>query len=146
MKRLLMGLIVAPLLLLPVKAEPYQDIGHYRVHYNAFISTFLSPEMATFYDIRRSKVRAILTVSVLERNPDPGKLDTPVQANVTGYAVNLARQLKALDFREIRDGTAVYYIAEFRVADKETLDFTVKVSPEGKAEGTIHFTRQFFTD
>ena len=48
----------------PAMAEQSQQLGPWTVHYNAFNSTFLSPQIARQYDIRRSRLNAVLNVAV----------------------------------------------------------------------------------
>jgi len=126
---------VLPLLLLaagPALAERSQAFGAVTVHYNAITTDTLTPDVARAYDITRSKYRGLLTVSVLK----PNKLGMvqPVPAKIKAYAVNLSEQLRNISMREIREGTAIYYIGEFSVAPQEVLRFTVDVTAEGQKE------------
>jgi len=136
-------------LLMPLSAfgANYQNLGNYQIHYNAFSSTFLSQDMAKLYQIRRSKNRGVLTVSVLEQDPESGKLQS-VEADVDAHAVNLTGQLKQLNIREVRDREAIYHIAEFRFSHKESLDFEIEVSPEewDNEPAVIRFRQQFYSD
>ena len=69
-----------------------------------------------------------------------------VHAKVTGTGVNLNSQLKHLKFREIKDGDVTYYISSFRVTNKETISFKVKVQPEGASKAhTVKFKKEFYT-
>ncbi len=143
--RVLLTLSVALFLALfqgPAVAAKYQNLGDYQIHYNAFPSTFLSPEMAKLYQIRRSGNRGVLTVSVLESQGEGAEL-VSVPAEVEGHAVNLTGQLKNFTVREVRDREAIYHIAEFRFVDGETLDFTLRVTPPGAGEAVIRFRQQF---
>lgn len=126
---------VLPLLLLagsPALAERSQSFGDVVVHYNAITTDTLTPEVARAYAITRSKYRGLLTVSVLK--PDKLGMSQPVAAGVKAYAVNLSEQLRNIPMREIREGTAIYYIGEFSVAPQEVLRFTVDVTAEGQKE------------
>jgi hypothetical protein len=102
----------------------------------------LPPEVASAYNIVRSKNRAMLNVSVL-RKPD----NTPVTAAVSVKTVNLTGQLKNITMREIREQEAIYYIGEVAVANRETLVFDISVTPEGAAQPSeVRFKREFYTD
>lgn len=129
---------------LPTRAENSQDFGDYVVHYNALTTDFLTPQVAKHYGISRSKNRGMLNVSVLKKNLGvPGQ---SVKANVSASATNLNAQTKPMQMREISEGPAVYYIAEFPVSDRETLDFTVNVTPQNGGESmSVGFRQQFFT-
>ncbi|MGB5395753.1 MAG: DUF4426 domain-containing protein, partial [Gammaproteobacteria bacterium] len=67
-------------------------------------------------------------------------------AKVEGHASNLTGQLKGLEFREIREGNAIYYLAESKISDGEFLKFELKVTPEGETEpARLRFDKRFFT-
>ena len=122
-----------------------KDFGDYTVHYSAFTSDSLQPAMAKAYGITRSKNRALLSISILKKSLSP--LGTPVKAAINAEANNLTGQWKKIDVREIDDGSAVYYVSEFRVAHKEILNFKIEATPEGsKSPLTLKFQQQFYTD
>lgn len=137
---LLLGLLPAA----PAMAEQSQKFGAYEVHYNAMSTDELAPEVAKVYKIERGKTRGLLTISVLKANP-LGGMGQPVKAALDVTAVNMTQQLYQIKMREVVEGTAVYYIGEFRVAPPDTLKFTVKATPEGqKKDNTLEFSQQFF--
>jgi hypothetical protein len=127
-----------------VVADQYKDIGDAVIHYNVVTTYFFDPNIAKLYGIKRSKNRALLTVTVLKKNM--GLAALPVKAKIDATAVNLSNQITHLDLREITDEGAIYYIAEFPVSNKEIFDITMKVVPEGDTEQTISFRQQFFAD
>ena len=49
-------------------AENMKKIGNLDVHYIALNSTFLTPEIASNYGITRSKVNALINISVLDNS------------------------------------------------------------------------------
>jgi hypothetical protein len=126
----LAGLFTSVLLLLPalLLAES-SDFGKYTVHYQAVNSTFLTPKIAAQYGIERNERRAFLNIAVLHNNDDGST--TPVTAVLAGGKQNLLQQGSDIDFREIREGEAIYYIGEFDFSNAEILRFEVKVQPEG---------------
>jgi len=123
-----------------VFAEKSKDYGDYIVYYNAFTTDVLQPEIAKTYQIRRSKNRGMINISVQTKNK------TAVTASVSGTASNLTGQLKNLSIKEIKEGSAVYYISDFSVSNRETLDFSVNIKVEGKEKPLkVTFRQQFFT-
>jgi hypothetical protein len=143
--------LVRRLLLLCALAVPCavcaeeQTFGDYTVHYQAVNSTFLTPAIAAQYDIVRSERRAFLNVAVL-RNEEDGST-TPVTATLNGTKHNLLQQSEALEFEQIREGEAIYYIGQFDFSDREVLRFTLEVHPEGQ-EGahTIEWSTQLYSN
>lgn len=139
----------AALLLLTVAgvahAENSTSIGGYVIHHNTLTTDSLPPQVASAHNIQRSKERAILNVSVMRG--EPGRVGTPVQAQVTATARNLIGQTRRIDMREIRDGEAIYYIGDFPVANREKLDFFLEVTPEGEhAPLKVRLSDTFYTD
>ena len=128
MRALLLAIVFLTMPLL-LKAES-GDFGDYTVHYIAVNSTFLTPEIAAQYDIERNRRTAFLNIAILNNNADGST--TPVTASISGGKRNLLQQGSNIDFREIREGTAIYYIGEFDFSNAEILHFDVKVQPEGK--------------
>lgn len=125
------------------QAGGQQDFGDYVVHYNALSTDFLSPEVARNYGITRSRNRALINISILKKSLGVGT--EPQLAEVNGKAVNLRGQSRALDFREVRDGSAIYYLSETGINDGETLDFTINATPAGGNPLTVRFRQEFFT-
>lgn len=131
--------------LMPAGAEPALTLGDYKVHYNAFDSTFLSAEVARQYGITRSKYQGVINIAMQKAGSD-GK-DVPVTARLSGKVKNDIAQIVELDFREIQDGPAIYYIATFSHGDNDKLDFEVLVQGEGRGEPqTLKFSHNFFAN
>lgn len=125
-------------------AESSKEFGDYVVHYNAFRSDTISPEVAKQYGLPRANNRIIINIAVLKKVMNTtGK---PTAARVTGHASNLTGQLKKLEFKEIREGNAIYYLAETKISDGEFLKFDLKIVPEGETRAArLKFDKRFFT-
>lgn len=120
-----------------------KKFGDYTIHYSAFNADFLSPSVAKAYNIQRSKNRGVLNVTVLKKSD--AALPMPVQADVSGTAITVYQKARPLKIREIKDQNSFYYIAEFPVANEETLNFKISASSEGTEIGDVSFQQQFFT-
>ncbi|HEB85796.1 MAG TPA: DUF4426 domain-containing protein [Gammaproteobacteria bacterium] len=138
-----------PLLLFipPVQADSThsQDLGDYVVHYNALPTEVLQADIARQYGITRSKFRGFITVSIIKKTASAtGK---PVKAKISVSARNLNDQNKMLSLRQIEEGSAIYYVDDFRVANLETLNFKLTIRPENSHKNfTVNFRQQFFTN
>ena len=65
---------------------------------------------------------------------------------VTGSFKNLLGQNQTLNFKEIDEGTAVYYLAQFAITGQEMLRFDLQLTD---AEGKMHvlkFNQEVFPD
>lgn len=120
----------------------FEDIGDHVVHFSAQTTDELPREIAQAYQIQRSPDRAMLNVSVIRKSDN-----APVKAAIDVKTRNLTQQLKNIEMREINDQSAVYYIGETKIANRETLIFEVTVKPDGvDRSATIRFQKEFFTD
>jgi len=121
-------------------AETKQLLGAWEVHYSAFRSTFIAPEIARQYDIERSRYLALVNISVLDR-------DTKVaqRASLSGYATNGIGNRLPLEFTEVVEGDAVYYLAQAAYTNLETLRFTIEVRADGETQ-ELRFSQQFYAD
>jgi hypothetical protein len=124
------------------QAEKSEKFGNVEVHYNALTTDELLPEVARSYKIERSKTRGLLTIAVLKKNK-MGVL-VPSPANISVFATNLTQQLSQISMREIKEGAAVYYLGEFRVAPPDTLTFNSTVEIKGDPKREVKFNQQFF--
>lgn len=125
-------------------AESSKEFGDYVIHYNAFRSDTLSPEIAKSYNLTRRNNRVIVNIAVLKKVLNTtGK---PTAAVVTGHLSNLTGQMKNIEFREIKEGSAIYYLAEAQFTEGEFLKFDIKVTPEGeKQPARLKFDKKFST-
>ncbi|MES0327626.1 MAG: DUF4426 domain-containing protein [Gammaproteobacteria bacterium] len=125
-------------------AESSKEFGDYVIHYNAFRSDTLSPEIAKQYNLTRRNNRVIVNIAVLKKVLNT--TGTPTAAKVTGHLNNLTGQMKNMEFREIKEGTAIYYLSESQFTEGEFLKFDLKVTPEGESQpARIKFDKKFST-
>ncbi|MDN3608963.1 DUF4426 domain-containing protein [Vibrio ostreicida] len=137
------ALALTSLFVFPSWAGQFKTIKDVEVHYSAFNSTFLTPQVARSYKLKRNGYSAVINISVLD-NYQAGKPPTP--AKISGSAKNLIGQTKNLEFREVKEGKAIYYLAEFPVSEKENLTFNIEVNAGNKGTGTLKFTQKFYVE
>ncbi len=125
-------------------AENSKQFGDYVIHYNAFRSDTLTPEIAKAYSLTRRNNRMVVNITIQKKNGDSTK---PVKGKVSGFASNLTGQVKDLKFKEVHDGEAIYYLAQSQVSNHETLKFNIKATPAGETlVANVKFNRKFYTD
>ncbi|EFO44684.1 conserved hypothetical protein [Vibrio parahaemolyticus AQ4037] len=135
--------LLISLLSLPTFAEQFKNMKDIEPQYVAFNSTFLTPKVARSYDIKRNGYVAVVNISVL----DSASLGKPaVEAKVGGHAKNLIGQTQKLTFREIKEGEAIYYLAELPITHEETFTFDIDVKAGNKGSGKLKFTQKFFVE
>ena len=116
-----------------------QSYGSLDVHYNIFNSTFLQPETASAVRLNRSKNQAVINVSMVK--------DAKGQKGaVTGNFKNLLGQTEILTFKEIDEGDAVYYLAQFAITGQEILRFELQVTDADGKTHLLKFNQEVFPD
>ncbi|MEH6557808.1 MAG: DUF4426 domain-containing protein [Oceanicoccus sp.] len=125
-------------------AEHTKVFGDYDVHYNVLNSTFISPEVAQAYGIVRGKNRALINVAIRQRL-DKGATKAK-RAMVNGSSSDLIHSA-ALEFDEIVEQEAIYYIAELRFNNKELRTFTINIQPDPNiAPYTLKFSKTLYVE
>ncbi|MCZ4296364.1 DUF4426 domain-containing protein [Vibrio sinaloensis] len=124
-------------------AGQFKTIKDVEVHYSAFNSTFLTAQVAKNYKLKRNAYSAILNISVLD-NSQAGK--PAITAEITGTSKNLLGQTRQLNFREVQEGDAIYYLAEFPISQEEQLTFDLDVNAGIKGTGRLKFTQKFYVE
>lgn len=124
-------------------AEQMQQIKDIDVHYSAFNSTFLTPEVARLYQLERNGYKALLNLTVL----DNSQLNKPaIEANISGTATNLIGQIQTLEFQFIKEADAMYYLAPLDIENQTTLRFDISVDAGLKGRGKLKFHQQFYSE
>ncbi len=119
-------------------AEQKVKIGAFEVHYVVFPSTFLNADVASTYGIVRARDLSVLNLSVLDPQGKGAKVD------LVGQAKNLLGQLSPLQFREVREGDALYYLAEVRHANREVLRFSIAITAAAEQPFNLDFQQELF--
>ena len=110
-----------------VQSQQSERFDQFELHRSVVYTTFLTPEIAAEYGIARGKYKAILTLSV--RDVEAGEIAGRPMI-ITGETWDLIRG-DPLEFKEIREGPATYYIADFTFIDREWRFFEFDFQPEG---------------
>ncbi|MCG9696020.1 DUF4426 domain-containing protein [Shewanella sp. Isolate11] len=124
-------------------AEQKQTVGNFDIHYVALGSTFITPLIAKTYGIQRSNYTGIINISVLDTS-QKGKPAIPVE--ISGIANNLLDARVALTFREIREGEAIYYIAEVPYRDDQEINFQIAIKAGNRLNTQLTFKQKFYIE
>ena len=133
------SLLLCLLFTLPAFAERKQTFGELDVHYSVFNSSFLQPDVAAAAGLTRSKTVGVLNIAAIE-----GGKGQP--AKVSGTLKNLLGQTVELQFKQVLESGAVYYLAEFPLREREILTFTVNLQIGDGAPHTLTFNQEVFPD
>jgi hypothetical protein len=129
-------------LLAPAARAEMRQYGSFEVHYSVFTSSFLQPAIAAAYGIVRAKDRALINIAVRQGTGDTAT----VSAVLSGTRGDLIHKTP-LEFREVREGQAVYYIAEFAFVPEETQYFDIAILPAGETRPLVlQFNQVLYAD
>ncbi|MCP4789099.1 MAG: DUF4426 domain-containing protein [Gammaproteobacteria bacterium] len=122
------------------QAEQALETNNYQIHYNAFNTMVVSPQVAQSFGFVRARNRALLNISVLDANTKK-----PLMAMVKGQRKNLMGQIYPLEFQQIVEQGAIYYIAELRFSEAELWQFDIQVQPDPHNPAIpLKFTQTFY--
>lgn len=121
----------------PERVERFDDIT---IYYNAMPTTGLAPDVASDYDLQRSRVRGLLTIAVQQGGE-------PVNARIDARVLNPRDQLQTIRMREHTAGDSIYSVGTFRMEDGERMRFEVRVRPQDHDdEYLVEFSQRLFSD
>ena len=124
-----------------MQGAQYKELGPWQVHYIAFPSTFIEPKIAKAYDLQRSGYKGIVNISILKNDTN----NTAQQATLTGTAKNLLGTKQTLNFKEVKEGDAIYYLAQVDFSNEETLRFNIEIQQKNQVQ-TLQFQQKFYVD
>lgn len=120
-------------------AQGQQQFGDYTVYHTVLNSTFIKPKVAEAYGLVRGDQWFLINISVNNAGKIFGQ-----KALLNGTATNLMQQQKTLEFKEINEGEATYYVAPLRLAGQDVLHFAIDVqTAEDQEPFTVKFTHKF---
>ncbi|MGB0894767.1 MAG: DUF4426 domain-containing protein [Parashewanella sp.] len=143
LKKLFTILMLTASLLGTAHAEQKRQVGNFDIHYMAFGSTFLTPAIAKAYGINRSKYTGIVNIAVLDTRM---KNNPAVPVVISGTAKNILDSHIKLKFQEIKEGDAIYYIAEVPYRDEGIINFDIDIMHGKELSTTLKFKQKFYVE
>jgi len=124
------------------QAQNMKKLGSFNVHFMAIGATFLAPDIAKAYNIERSRYNGLINIAVMDNT----KKNNPAKkVSISGTAKNLAGQKKQLNFNEVVEGEAIYYLAQVNYRNEETIAFELSIS-DGNESQILKFSQKFYVD
>ncbi|TQV69621.1 DUF4426 domain-containing protein [Exilibacterium tricleocarpae] len=122
--------------------KPFERFGDHQVFFSVYNSSFIKPDIARIYNITRGKDRALINIAVVKDGVQGG-----IPAQISGTATNLMQQQRKLEFSEIQEQDAVYYLASVRFTNEEVLNFAIDVKmPGNRRPYQLKFTKTLYVD
>ncbi|WP_076542372.1 DUF4426 domain-containing protein [Shewanella sp. UCD-KL21] len=142
-RSLLCSFVILMSTLTTVQAEQKQTVGNYDIHYMALGSTFITPAIAKTYGIERSNYNGIVNIAVLDTSQEG---NPAVAVEIAGVANNLLDARMDLEFKEIREGDAIYYIAQVPYRDDQQINFNLTIKRGNKLNTSLKFKQKFYVE
>ena len=95
----------------------------FTVYHSTFNSTATSPDIAALYNLKRANHLGTLNIAAVKDGEGHGS-----DVLLTGTVTNIMQQQRELEFITVREGDAVYYLAQFVVDYEEFLAFDIRVA------------------
>lgn len=140
MSRFFITLLLGVTLSFGASAEQKKQLGNWDVHYIAFPAPLLTPEIALQYQLQRSKYNAVINISVLDKNNQQAQ-----KVALNGSAKDLQGRQRKLEFTEVVEGDAVYYLAQLPFYHEQRFSFTITVA-RGNESQLLQFDQTFYVD
>jgi len=134
----LSAVLLLAVLAAPAGAEQFEQLGRFEAHYSVVPTTMLKPAIAADYGITRARDRALVNIALID--PQSG----PLPAGVSGSVRDLLSVERPLEFTEVREGDAVYYLATIEHGDEETMRFFVDVETPDGASHRLEFQQKLY--
>ena len=126
---------------LAAEGRPVKKVGEYKIYYNVVHSQFIEPGVAAEYGLSRADDLGVVNISIVRE----GESTYGIPAKLSGSVDNVLGQKQSLEFFAVKDGAAVYYIAQFNYFYEMPLEFSVEVAPEdGSKEFDLRFEETFY--
>ena len=107
------------------------------IHYTTFNSLLIPQTVADAHKITRSKNRIVTNITVRKNNK-------PVRAIIRGTNRNLLNQLFQMEFDEVIEQGAVYYLANQIIDERDSLKFSIDIQPLNQTDVYhLEFARQY---
>lgn len=140
MNRIIFALLLGLTVSFSALAEQKKQLGDWDVHYIAFPSPILTPEIALQYKLQRSKYNAIVNISVLDKTSQQA-----LKVAISGSAKDLQSRTRTLEFTQVIEGDAVYYLAQLPFHHEQRYSFTLSIS-SGNQTQQLKFDQVFYVD
>lgn len=118
----------------PAWAQAHESaVGGWVLRSSSVVSLHLAPETARKHGIERAENRAVLNVTVLQRNAG----SPTAQATVKAHRRDLAGVEQKIAMREIQEGNRVSYLGSYTFVPGEVLRFHIEALPRGHTDALL---------
>ena len=125
-----------------VQENTSYKMDNYIVYYNVFNSTMIPADVAKTHNLVRGNDRVYVNIALVKKTGGNG-----IAANISGVRRNLMQQKFPLEFIEIKEATATYYLAPIRFNNEEILHIDIVASNLEKTDtASFTITKKLYKD
>ncbi len=118
------------------------ELENHIVYYNVFNSTIIPAEVAKIHKLVRARDTVYVNVALVKKSGGNG-----IPAKMLGVHRNLLQQKFDLEFIEIKEPTATYYLAPIRFNNEEILHIDISVESLDQTDsGSFTITKKLYQD
>lgn len=140
---LMLTLLLGSLWLQAANAEQMKLFDDIEVHYSVVPTSMVPPEVASTYSITRGPNRMLLNISIQKRT---GKYTTAAQPGIVSGTRHDLIKPYPIEFREVREQEAIYYLADFPIINEEIMRFKISVELESGKVLDLKFQKTLYVD
>ena len=135
----LLAALLLPLSTAHAEFRSVEQFDNHHIFYSAFNSDFLNPDIASLYGLNRGIDKGLVNIALVPKGSAQGHT-----ARVTGTVSDLLQRQQVLEFTEIREGDAVYYLAPFTFDHEDPLTFKLHVDSASGISHRFSFQRTLY--
>jgi len=125
-----------------VQENTSYKMDNYIVYYNVFNSIMIPADVAKTHNLVRGNDRVYVNIALVKKTGGNG-----IAANISGVRRNLMQQKFPLEFIEIKEATATYYLAPIRFNNEEILHIDIVASNLEKTDtASFTITKKLYKD
>lgn len=119
------------------------ELDEHIVYYNVFNSSLIPAEVAKAYQLKRAKDQVYLNIALVKKSGGYGI----APKNLRGIYRNLLQQKFPLEFIEIKESTATYYLAPISFYNEEIFHIDIQIqATENSPEKSFTITKKLYVD
>ncbi len=125
-------------------AEQFKQFDDVFIHYQAVNTKLVDADSLQKYGIQVSRNNALINIAVQQKMPD-GSMK-PLAVTLKGDAKNLMQQKTELQFAEVKEGSAIYYLAQLRYTPEQTFHIEIDATLADGRHYQFSFPQTFYVE
>lgn len=118
------------------------ELNDHIIYYNVFNSSLIPADVAKAHGLVRANNQVYVNIAMVKKSGGNG-----IAADISGQHRNLIQQKFPLEFIEIKETTATYYLAPIRINNEDVLHIDIEAKTlDGLDAGSFTITKKLYKD